>query len=149
MSMRHLVCLSAGLALVCASLAHALEFRSVRQTGSVLYQAPVLSGKKLFVVSRYYPVEVLSLQGDWARVRDASGLIAWIQTSALSTLRMVLVVSEQGDVRAAARADAPVVFSVPRNGVLQLLSPPRDGWAHVRHRDGSSGYMSLSNLWGL
>jgi len=94
MSMRHLVCLSAGLALVCASLAHALEFRSVRQTGSVLYQAPVLSGKKLFVVSRYYPVEVLSLQGDWARVRDASGLIAWIQTSALSTLRMVLVSRE-------------------------------------------------------
>jgi len=149
MSLRHQAWLTAVFFMASTSMVHALEFRSVTQPAAVLYQVPALSGKKLFVVSRYYPVEVLSQQGDWSRVRDASGLIAWIQTQALSAQRMVLVVAEQAEVRSAARSDAPLLLSVPRDGVLQLLSPPRDGWVHVRHRDGSSGYMSLSSLWGL
>ncbi|WP_230369385.1 SH3 domain-containing protein [Paludibacterium denitrificans] len=41
-----------------------------------LYEAPALTATKLFVVSRYYPVEVISRQKEWARVRDASGAIA-------------------------------------------------------------------------
>lgn len=132
-----------------APLAGALEFRSVKDSGAVLYEAPALSAKKLFVVSRYYPVEVLSTQGDWARVRDATGSIAWMPRAALSAQRMLLVVSERAVVRTSADASAPLAFTVPKNGVLQLLSPPAGNWVHVRHRDGSSGYASLSDLWGL
>ena len=75
------------LALSLGLLAHsaaALEFRSVKETGVALYEAPALTSKKLFVVSRYYPVEVLSSQKEWSRVRDATGGIAWIPAAALS-----------------------------------------------------------------
>lgn len=149
MSPRRLAWMLAGLAMASAPLACALEFRSVNQSGAVLYESPVLSAKKLYVVSRYYPVEVLSTKEKWARVRDATGVIAWIPAAALSTQHMVLVVSELAAVRASASRSAEVVFSVPRNGVLQLLSSPKDGWAHVRHPDGSSGYVSMTDLWGL
>ena len=143
-----LVWLLAGL-MAYAPLAGALEFRSVRETGSVLYEAPALTAKKLFVVSRYYPVEVLSTQDGWSRVRDATGSISWMPSAALSSQHMLLVIVDRADVRVAGSRSAAVAFSVPKNGVLQMLEPPQNDWVHVRHRDGTSGYVSISDLWGL
>ncbi|TDR73506.1 SH3 domain-containing protein [Paludibacterium purpuratum] len=148
MSPRRLTWLVACLSMAYAPLAGALEFRSVKESGAVLYEAPALSAKKLFVVSRYYPVEVLSTQDAWARVRDATGAISWLPSAALSAQRWLLVVSERADVRTTPTA-AGVAFSVPKNGVLQLMDPPSNGWVHVRHRDGSTGYASITDLWGL
>jgi SH3-like domain-containing protein len=82
--LRRLVTVTAMLAGLMSLPAQALEFRSVKETGVALYEAPALSAKKLFVVSRYYPVEVLSSQKEWSRVRDATGGIAWIPLAALS-----------------------------------------------------------------
>ncbi|WP_024303920.1 SH3 domain-containing protein [Pseudogulbenkiania sp. MAI-1] len=138
--------LAAGLV---SPLAHALEFRSVKETGVALYEAPALNAKKLFVVSRYYPVEVLSSQKEWSRVRDATGGIAWIPSAALSTQRTLLVVVDRSEVRAAADAAAPLRFVVPRDGVLELIEPPKAGWVKVRHRDGSEGFARITDLWGL
>lgn len=131
------------------SSAHALEFRSVKESGVALYDAPALSAKKLFVVSRYYPVEVLSLHKEWARVRDATGSIAWIQAAALSNRRWLLVTAEQSMVRATPSAGGKVRYVVPRDGVLEPLEAPKGGWVKVRHRDGGEGYARIDDLWGL
>jgi len=149
MSARRLAWLLTGCLLVFAPLVSALEFRSVKTSSAVLYETPALSAKKLFVVSRYYPVEVLSTQDSWARVRDATGSISWMPMGVLSTERILLVVSDRADVHSRGLATSPVVFSVAKNGVLQLLEVPTDGWVHVRHRDGASGYASIKDLWGL
>ncbi|KUM05612.1 SH3 domain-containing protein [Chromobacterium subtsugae] len=137
------------LALGVAQAAQALEFRSVKETGVALYEAPALSAKKLFVVSRYYPVEVLQSQKEWARVRDATGGIAWIPAAALSKQRWLLVVSTQAGVRDKAGEDGKLLFTVPKDGVLELMEAPQAGWAKVRHRDGSVGYARITDLWGL
>jgi SH3-like domain-containing protein len=140
----------AALALALLSpLAQALEFRSVKETGVALYESPSITAKKLFVVSRYYPVEVLSTQKEWSRVRDASGGIAWIPTAALSNQRWLLVTAERASVRDIAADTAPARFIVPKDGVVELVEPPRAGWVKVRHRDGSTGYAKISDLWGL
>ncbi|AXK38343.1 SH3 domain-containing protein [Crenobacter cavernae] len=138
--------LAAGLTSLCAQ---ALEFRSVKETGVALYEAPALNANKLFLVSRYYPVEVLSAQKEWARVRDATGGIAWIPASALSNQRWLLVTAERAEVRAGASDSAALRFAVPRDGVLELTEPPKAGWVKVRHRDGSEGYARIADLWGL
>ncbi|QEL54303.1 SH3 domain-containing protein [Chromobacterium paludis] len=137
------------LALGAAQAAQALEFRSVKETGVALYEAPSLTAKKLFVVSRYYPVEVLSSQKEWARVRDATGGIAWIPAAALSKQRWLLVTSPQAGVRGQAGESGKLLFTVPKDGVLEMLQPPQDGWVQVRHRDGSIGYARITDLWGL
>lgn len=150
MHARRLIRLAAAcLVLWHAPQAGALEFRSVHESGAVLYQAPSLAAKKLFVVSRYYPVEVLTRQGDWVRVRDATGAIAWMQATALTAQRMVLVVADRAAVHAAPDAASPLVFSIPKNGVLHLVTVPKGGWVQVRHRDGGGGYVQISDLWGL
>jgi SH3-like domain-containing protein len=132
-----------------APLAHALEFSSVKETGVALYESPSITAKKLFVVSRYYPVEVLSTQKEWARVRDATGGIAWIPAAALSNQRWLLVTAERASVHETAADTAPARFIVPKDGVVELLEPPRAGWVKVRHRDGSEGYAKINDLWGL
>lgn len=139
-----------ALAAVCLSPSvFALQFMSVKETGVAFYEAPTLAAKKLFVVSRYYPVEVLSTQRDWSRVRDATGGIAWIPSAALSTQRWVLVVTDKSVARNNPDRAAPVSFSLVKNSVLQLVEDPKDQWVKVRHRDGSVGYMEISDVWGL
>ncbi|MBP8812837.1 MAG: SH3 domain-containing protein [Laribacter sp.] len=140
--------LLACLALAAAS-AQALEFRSVKETGTLLYDAPGGQGKKLFVVSRSYPVEVLARQGNWARVRDATGGIAWVDYARLSPQRTVIVTAADASVRTAPDTGAPVSFHAARDVVLDLVEPPKSGWAKVRHADGSGGYLPLAALWGL
>lgn len=132
-----------------AQAAQALEFRSVKETGVALYEAPTLTAKKLFVVSRYYPVEVLQSQKEWARVRDATGGIAWIPSAALSKQRWLLVVSAQAGVRDKAGEDGKLLFTVPKDGVVEMQEAPQAGWVKVRHRDGSVGYARITDLWGL
>ncbi|GGY02021.1 SH3 domain-containing protein [Paludibacterium paludis] len=145
-------CLVAALAMaagVFSASAGALEFRSVKETGVALYEAPSLTAKKLFVVSRYYPVEVLTSQKEWSRVRDATGGIAWIPTAALSSQPMLLVVTDKAEVRAAADGAANVLFTVPRDGVVEMLASPSAGWVKVRHRDGAQGFVRILDVWGL
>lgn len=131
------------------SLAHALEFRSIKETGTVFYEAPASNARKLFVVSRDYPVEVLSIQKEWARVRDATGSIAWVSGDALSTQAMLLVTVPETGVRETANEQARIVFRVAKDTVMQKLEPPRAGWVKVKHREGSEGYLRISDIWGL
>ncbi len=61
------------LAMVFSVAATAADFRSVTENGTVLYDAPSLKAKKIFVVSRDYPVEVMVIIDNWAKVRDPTG----------------------------------------------------------------------------
>ncbi|NDV14291.1 SH3 domain-containing protein [Crenobacter caeni] len=140
---------TALLAAALAGHASALEFRSVKETGVSLYDAPSLTAKRLFVVSRYYPVEVLSQQKEWARVRDASGGVAWIPAAALSVQRMLLVTAPEAAVHRAASAGAPLAYRLPKNAVVELTGQVEGGWAPVRHRDGAAGFVRIGEVWGL
>lgn len=141
-----------GAAAVGAALsapAFGLEFRSVEPAAAVLYDAPSLKGKKLFIVRRYTPVEiVVNLEG-WTKVRDADGTLAWIERKALSDKRTILVTASQADIRQVAEDAGPVVFAADKGVALEVVEPAKDGWAKVRHVDGPSGYVRVTQVWGL
>jgi hypothetical protein len=33
--------------------------------------------------------------------------------------------------------------------LLELVDLDRIGWVHVRHRDGATGYVRLTEVWGI
>ncbi|MEP6702751.1 MAG: SH3 domain-containing protein, partial [Betaproteobacteria bacterium] len=33
--------------------------------------------------------------------------------------------------------------------LLELVEPPVSGWVKVRHRDGQTGYVNISQIWGV
>lgn len=129
--------------------ATALEYRSVAEQGAVLYAAPLAQSKKLFLFSRLTPLELVLANQQWAKVRDISGTMGWIEARHLSTRRTVQVTATRADVRSAADDAAAIVFAVERDVALELLEPPVGPWARVRHRDGKQGFIAIKSIWGL
>ena len=128
--------------------AHALEFRSIGAAPAVLYDAPSAKGRKVFVAPRGMPVEVVLTYGEWTKVRDASGDLAWVQSRSLVPRRNVVVNAASARVRASAEDAAPVTFTAEKGVLLELVDPPVSGWAKVRHRDGQSGFVRVAEVWG-
>ena len=131
-----------------AASAHAAEFRSVGQDAAVLYDAPSKAATPLYVVSRDYPLEVIVRLEAWVKVRDQSGALAWIENIALSDRHIGVVTTPAAQVHVRPDDASPVAFVAAQNVALELLEVVPGGWLHVRHADGSSGYVRASLVWG-
>ena len=143
-------------ALALPLVAGAADFRSTRDAANILYDAPSSRAKPLFVYGRDVPVEPLVSVEGWTKIRDASGTIGWLQSKALGDKRMLIVRAPGADVHAAPDDKAPVVFRADRDVLLELAEPATSaattatpGWVKVRHRDGQTGYVHLSQVFGL
>jgi SH3-like domain-containing protein len=128
------------------------EFHSTSET-AVLYDAPSVRAKRLFVIGREVPVEVIVSVEGWYKIRDASGSVAWMEKKAIADRRMVVVRAPAADIVATPEANAAVVFKAEQNVLLELAdasyASSTPGWAKVRHRDGQTGYVRISQVWGL
>jgi len=134
--------------LLASANAAALDFKSVSEPAAILYDAPSVKAQKLFVLSQGYPVEVVVKLEGWSKVRDATGEFAWIENGRLSERRTVMVKVSSADARQAANEGSPVVFTAEKSVFLELVDSAA-GWAKVRHHDGVTGYIKVSQLWGL
>lgn len=127
----------------------ALEFRSIAVDRTVMYDAPSLHGKKLFLASRYYPVEVIVDLASFAKVRDVAGDLAWVEKKNLAARRTVLVNMPLAEVRQTPDDSAALVFRAERSVVLEVVENAGNGWIKVRHADGALGYVRVSQVWGI
>lgn len=144
--MRNGFVLLAGL--LAAMPAMALEYRSVAAP-AILYDAPSDQGKKLYIIARQTPVEVVVSLDKWVKVRDMAGGLAWIERARLSDARTLQVSAARTVVRQKPDESAPAVFEVAHDVILEPAEPANAGWVKVRHRDGLAGYVRASDVWGL
>lgn len=146
--MRHLVL--ALLALIGAGgPALAIDYRSVDAPAAILYDSPSPKGKKLYLIKAQTPVEVVVRLGEWSKVRDAEGSLAWMEGRFLAERRTVVVIAPRAEIRQADRADAVVLAELDKWVGLELVEPAAAGWAKVRHRDGITGFVRATQVWGL
>ena len=126
----------------------AVDFVSVSESSAILYDAPSVKAKKLFVVNRYMPFEqVVTLEG-WVKVRDRSGGLYWIEQRVLSNKRYVFALLPLVDVRAEPDLSAARTFQVRQQVALERLESTGTGWIKVRHQDGNVGYVRSTEVWG-
>ena len=135
-------------ALLSGVQAFAVEFRSIASPAAVLYDAPSLKARKLFILNQGYPVELVVTLDTWLKVRDATGELAWIEAKNLSTQRSVIVKVPHAEVRRGPDENAPVAFTVEQDGLLDVVDTV-DNWAQVKHHDGITGYIRITQVWGL
>jgi len=128
--------------------AGAAEFRSVQESAAVLYDAPSRAATPLYVVQRYYPLEVIVNLDAWIKVRDHAGALSWIEKKALGDKRMVLVTGASAEVRVRAEESAPAAFVAAQNVALELIETSPNGWLRVRHVDGAAGFVRAAQVWG-
>lgn len=133
---------------VAVPLAAHAEFRSIGEP-AVMYDAPSVRASKLYVAGRNLPVEVISTDGAWVKVRDPFGGLSWVERKALAERRTVLVTAAVADVRLRAEDAAPLAFRAQAGVVLEVIEVGPSGWARVRHADGASGYVRITQVWGI
>lgn len=126
----------------------ALEYLSMADNAVIMYNAPSLKADKLFVASRHLPVEAIVKVEGWVKVRDSSGTLAWVEQKAVSDKRFVIVIELLADVYQEADANSTLVFQAQKNVILEWLESSINGWIKVRHRDGQSGYVKITQVWG-
>jgi len=140
----------AGAVLMLATAAsHAVDFKSVGAAPVILYDAPSVKGGKLYVAPRGMPLEVVLSYGEWVKVRDASGEMAWTEAKGLSPKRNVVARTANLKVRASPDDNASPVLLVDKGVLLEISEQPTSGWVKVRHKDGQTGYVKTSEVWGL
>jgi SH3-like domain-containing protein len=93
-------------------------------------------------------VEAIVKVEGWVKVRDSSGTLAWVEQKAVSDKRFVIVIELQADVYQEADANSTLVFQAQKNVILEWLESSINGWIKVRHRDGQSGYVKITQVWG-
>ena len=143
-------------ALTWPAAALAAEYRATSDPATVLFDAPSAKARPLFVYGRDVPVELLVTLEGWTKIRDASGTIGWMASKSLSDKRVVVVRNSVADVRTGPEETAPIAFRVEKDVILDVnetaASPgavAAPGWVKVRHRDGASGYIRLSQVFGF
>lgn len=133
-----------------ASAGWAADYRSVARP-AVMYDGPSKQARKLFAAPSGMPVEVISTLGPWVKVRDMAGDVVWIERPDLTDRRSV-VAATIAAVRQQPGDGAPVVLHAERGVMLDLVDPAAreatGGWVQVRHRDGSSGWVRITEVWG-
>ncbi len=135
---------------------HAADYRVTAEQPTVLYDGPSTKAKPLFLYGRDVPVEVIVTLEGWAKIRDAGGTIGWVERKALGDKRMLVVRTPLAEVRVAADETAALVFRAERDVLLELAevasSPSATatpGWVKVKHRDGASGFVRVTQVFGL
>ena len=136
------------LCMCAATAAQAVDYVSVAEPVAILYDAPSLKAKKLFVVNRYMPFEQVVTLENWIKVRDRSGGLYWVEKHALSNRKYVFALNPLVDAYANPDASAPPVFQVKQQVALEVLESTGTGWVKVRHRDGDVGYVRNADVWG-
>lgn len=132
-----------------AGAVQAVDYRSVEPAAAVLYDTPSQKGKKLYLIKALTPVEVVVRLEGWSKVRDAEGTLAWIETKYLTEKRTVLVTAARGEIRQADRPEAPLLLELDKWVALEYLDKATTGWVKVRHRDGATGFIRSTQVWGL
>jgi hypothetical protein len=132
--------------------ASAAEFRATADP-AVLYDAPSVKAKPLFVFGRDTPLEVIVPLEGWVKVRDASGSIGWVEKKTLSDKRSLVVRVPVAEILANPEPGAQLVFRAEHNVLLELAEPASSaanttapGWVKVRHRDGQVGFVRIAGL---
>jgi len=145
-----------AVAVAAAFSASAADFRSTSEAATLLYDAPSVKAKPLFVLGRDTPLEVIVPVEGWIKVRDVGGTIGWVETRTLADKRALVVRVPLADVRANPDDAAPLVFRAEQNVLLELAESATSatttatpGWVGVKHRDGQAGYVRIAQVFGL
>jgi SH3-like domain-containing protein len=139
-----------------SGVAAAADYRSVSDPAVILFDAPSQKARPLFILGRDTPLEVIVTVEGWVKVKDADGTFGWVERKALSDRRTLLARAPFAEVRASADEKAALVFRAEPGVVLELGEPITSvaaasvpGWVRVKHQDGQSGFVRITQVFGL
>jgi len=132
-----------------AGAALAIDYRSVSVPAAILFDAPSLQAKKLYLIKAQTPVEVVVRLDGWFKVRDAEGTLAWLESRNVAEKRTLVVTAPKAEIHQADKPESPVLAELDKWVAVDFVEAASPGWAKVHHRDGAVGYIRTTQVWGL
>ena len=134
-------------ALICSAAVSAMaaDFVSVKNDGVNLRSGPATNDEILFQLPAGYPLQVLSKQGKWLKVRDFENDKGWIYASLVSRTRYVIVKVKDGNVRSGPGTKYDKVGKVVRDVILRSTDRKGD-WVKISHPK-LTGWIHKSLVW--
>lgn len=127
------------------STAVAAEYMSVARDGINLRSGPGTTTNILFELPLGYPLEVISKEGQWVKVRDYEGDAGYIQESLLSKTPYVIVKVKECNVRSGPTPKDPVVGKGVKDVLFQKVEQKGD-WMKVAHPS-LKGWLHKDLVW--
>jgi SH3-like domain-containing protein len=135
-------------ALATTTSASALDFKSLNDN-AIVYDGGSTKATPQFILLKGTPVEIILTVDKWAKIREQSGGMGWVEQTLVGDTRQVIVTATLTQIRAQPNENAPVVFSAEKNVLLEVQEKPTGAWLKVKHQDGQSGYISIKSIWGI
>jgi SH3-like domain-containing protein len=86
---------------------------------------------------------------DWIKVRDKQGALSWIEAKQLSANRTLLIAVNGAEVKQTPEVTGVLVGRLEKDVVVDFVEPAKAGWVKIKHRDGLTGFIQTSAVWGF
>jgi SH3-like domain-containing protein len=122
------------------------RFVRVKVDVANLRARPSLEAERVRSAYENEPLHVIGRQGQWLRVRDVAGDVAWIHAPLTDGQPAVVVIRDVVNVRERPGTGHEIAFTAEL-GVNLLVVDRAGRWLHVRH-DVGEGWVHDSLVWG-
>lgn len=136
------------LILLATTEAFALDYRNLGEN-AIVYDGASRQASPQFILLKGTPVELIVVAEKWAKIRESSGGLGWVEKTQLTEPRQVMTTQAKLVVRQQANETSPAVLTVAKGVLLEVVEKPAKGWVKVKHRDGPSGFVPTKAIWGL
>jgi SH3-like domain-containing protein len=124
------------------------ELMSVSFSGADIRTAPSAASSKVVVTaSRYYPLEVISTENEYYKVKDYRGRTGYIHKSLLKPVKTVVVTSDKVNVRRGPGTNHDVVTQLAQGESAKVINQ-NDGWVEIQTARGDQGWIADFLVWG-
>lgn len=120
---------------------------SIKVPEARVRSGPGINFDVLWSAGKFYPLQVLSQNGNWYRVKDFQGKVGWVHQEQTSSTRTVVVKVGWANVRSGPGPHYPVRLIAEQGSAFHLIREV-DHWVQVGYIYGKMGWIDRELLWG-
>lgn len=142
------LCLGLVFLLVFASAAHAeAEMVSISRAKAKMHSGPGEKYPTKFELGVGYPLQVVSRQGSWLKVKDFENDGGWINKKQVGKTPHLIVEDKKAVLHKGPGENQRIVGNANRGVVLRTIKHEK-GWVQVKHESGLTGWIKRDLAWG-
>jgi len=111
-----------------------------------LRSGPNTKNDMLWQVEKYHPFIIVEKKGNWYKVRDFEGDVAWMHKSLLGKTKAVITVKQKCNVRSKPDKKSSIKFTVEKGVPFKVLKK-NGNWINIEHADGDVGWIYKTLVW--
>lgn len=129
------------------TVAHAQEFLSIKGKTVNIRAKPSKDSEIAWELINGYPVEVMTREGEWIKVKDFEGPLGWVYQPLTSTTPHFLIKANTVNLRSGPGTSHSIVAKLKKHDIVETLENQGE-WAKVKTADGQEGWLSAALGWG-